>query len=775
MKPLFVALSVAFVATVVTTAVMERDRLQDGLQTLLGKAEVGEQPQLMGVGSLKERLSAPSSATALDTRQSDIAPDGANGSAASANSRPTEIPPSDPFAAAPDAQSGNNNEIAQATPPSTAPPPAAGGQPQPDVDESALRYFASHGDKGRLQAEIARLKALYPNWTPPADPLAVPQNQDKRIEALWQLYSEGRYAELRKAIAERQAAESDWQPPADLIDRLNIAETRARLVNASDLKQYGTVIELGSQTPSLLTCSDVDILWRVAEAFALTDRLQRARDAYLYILKNCENPPERLATIQKASALLPYAMMQDLLSEERPLPGGTREFESIRDDLARRFLAAATDNPNLTISPDYLNRVERAGETQGLASDALLLGWYLLRHEDMTDAEKWFRASRAKDDTASASQGLALTLIARKAPQEAEDVMFRWRDASKDATATYLAATANVLAIDPPVILPTEVLQRIAAEVLKTQDPATAQQFGWYARALNQHEAARQWFETALRWKPDDEPSAYGLALTRNQLNDKRGVAEIQRLWAGRSERIARLGEVEPKQNLGRTPLPPPGPAPTGRGFPETSAGTTFAPAAVAPALPSAPRQLQSQTVPRARAYYGCAKTIDPVTLSPGAALQRGWCLMDLNRPIEAAAAFEIALRSDNAKTRQDGAYGQSLAYMRLGLTSQAAVAATKAPQNPQRALELQTTILSARAINAFGAKRYRESILFLDQLALLQPERTDLMVMRGYAYLRLKHFSEAIRVFEAAAATGNQAAITGLSDARDEQKAPPR
>lgn len=33
------------------------------------------------------------------------------------------------------------------------------------VDESALRYFASKGDTARLEAEIARLRALYQNWT----------------------------------------------------------------------------------------------------------------------------------------------------------------------------------------------------------------------------------------------------------------------------------------------------------------------------------------------------------------------------------------------------------------------------------------------------------------------------------------------------------------------------------------------------------------------------------------------------------------------------------
>gem|GEM_PF-7043834 len=60
------------------------------------------------------------------------------------------------------------------------------------VDESALRYFAAQGDEKRLAAEIARLRQLYPDWTPPEDPLAVPQNADSQLEAMWQLYAQGR-------------------------------------------------------------------------------------------------------------------------------------------------------------------------------------------------------------------------------------------------------------------------------------------------------------------------------------------------------------------------------------------------------------------------------------------------------------------------------------------------------------------------------------------------------------------------------------------------------
>lgn len=233
----------------------------------------------------------------------------------------------------------------------------------------------------------------------------MPQNGDKQLEAMWQLYSDGRYAELRKAVADRQAADAGWQPPADLLDRLDVAEGRARLVNASDLKQYATVVDIAAATPSLLTCSEVDVLWRVAEAFIQTERAQRGQDAYSYILKNCTNPAERQATVEKASTLLAYQPMQALLALERPAAEGSKEFDAIRDNLARRFMAEGDDDPNLAIAPDYIARLEKLAETEGLASDALLLGWYQLRRNNDADAEKWFRAARAKQDSATTSQG----------------------------------------------------------------------------------------------------------------------------------------------------------------------------------------------------------------------------------------------------------------------------------------------------------------------------------------------------------------------------------
>ncbi|MDH7807449.1 MULTISPECIES: cellulose synthase [unclassified Rhizobium] len=691
------------------------------------------------------------------------------------------VPATDPQPPVTQTQTGgqiSQPQMAQApVPRETQPAPSD----MPEVDLSALRYFATKGDTQRLQAEIARLRTLYPNWTPPADPLAIPVNGDPRLDAMWQLYSDGRYAEVRKAIADRQQAEPGWQPPDNLTGMLSLAEARQRLVNASDLKQYSTVVDAAASNPGLLTCSEVDVLWRVADAFANTDRMGRARDAYLYILNNCTTPSDRLATVQKASALLPAEMIGDLLAKEKPNADGQLEFEPVKNDLARQFVAKAGEKEGISVPSAYLMRLERLAETDKLASDALLLGWYNIRQKNMAEAEKWFRKAREEEDSASASQGLALALIDRNEPREAEDVMYKWRTASDDGLATYLAATANLLALEPPVVLPPDVLQRIAAETITRKDAATAQQFGWYSLAFRQTPLALQWFSTALGWKADDEPSAYGMAVSYHDLRNLAGLRGIQQQWASRSQRIADVGTARMVDQSAQQIAPVTAP-------PVATASQTTAPAPYAPqpetvvaySQPSvqqpAPEPSRKQarlpaqtqrTVSASSRPRSCAVYPDPQRLPAQQALDLGWCLMETNRPAEALKAFESAIAGGQSTVKSDAAYGQSLAYLRMGLTDHAAVSATKSRMDRPRATELQVSILADRAVSAFQSKRYAETLLLLDQRARLADERTDLMVLRGYSYLAMNRYADAAQIFESLTSIGDKEGIRGLAAVR--------
>lgn len=648
---------------------------------------------------------------------------------------------------------------------------ADGTAPQtqsPKVDETALRYFAAKGDTKRLEAEIARLKALYPNWTPPKNPLAVQPTTDTQIDEMWKLYSEGKFADVRKAIADRISADPTWKPPQDLLDRLGVAEARTQLVNASDLKQYEAVLRLGAANPSLLTCGDVDVLWRLAEAFARTERNERAREAYFYVLRNCDKPEERLATVQKASSLLPRVDLDQLLAEERKTPEGIGEFDSVRAGIARQALADAGKDPKLVVVSHDIALVEKLAETDKLVSDELLLGWYYLRRENLQGALKWFGKAYESQNSAETAQGLALAYVDTDQPAQAEAVLYQWRDTSDDIKNVYLAAVANLLAIDPPPQLSSEQLDRMSRVAASARNTPVAQQFGWYADAFNQFQTATQWFTLALSWTPTDEPSAYGLALMHWKLGETARLGEIQRAWAGRSERIARVGEPEDKRrDKKREAVPAQQETPTVAGAPVADAPVRRQARQVQDSHDTireeaaAPRAPVSGVATRRRS---CLTTQDPTGLSPAQALNRGWCLMDVNRPLEAAAAFEVALRG-SGHTRTDAAYGQSLAYLRAGLSDMAAIASTKAPLNKKRGAEIRTSLLEQQALAAFENGRYHETLAILEERSRIAPERINLMVLRGYAFLKLRRFGDAEQLFRAAAATGDRDALRGLGD----------
>lgn len=733
------------------------------------------------------------------------------------------------------------NPPTNAAPASNAATPASNAQSEkPAIDESALRYFARQGDQRRLDAEIARLRALYPDWTPPADPLAVPNIGDPQLDAMWQLYSQGKYAELRKAIADRQVADPTWQVPSDMLERLGVAESRERLINASDLKQYETVVRTASETPSLLTCAEVDVLWRLAEAFAKTDRPERARDAYKYVLDSCTDPTQRLATVEKAIPLLPRPLIDQLLATEHKGPDGVGEFQAARLSLSRQMVANAGSDPKFVVPQADLNAVKAVAEPDtGNASDPRLLGWYYIRRDKPQDAELWFTKSRSREETPEASQGLALAKIALNKPGEAEEILYRYRDENDDIRKVYMAAAANFLASEPRVAIDPAILARMAQETAETRDPAAAQQFGWYARDLNQHPTAAEWFTTALQWKPDDEPSAYGLVLTLNLLGDKAGVQEIQRLWAGRSTRIANLGEPRRETGTSRR-IPAPTDAPLGAVTTAPLAGSTITGPTVTPqntvagytgpvdrtttvaANPIAPLRRQSDEglpitdriapassidtdreasiqdaysaartrsaglparpardanppaqLERTSQRRNCSKTDNYSQLTGEAALARGWCLSDMNRPMEAIAAFEKALQTGGPAVQREAAWGQSLAYLSRNLVDDAALSASKAAQDAKRSHQLEVDILTQRALGFYEQKRYNEALLALDQRSRIATERVDLMAIRGYAYLNLKRLGDAERVFNAMAAVGSKEGYRALAIIREIKRLP--
>jgi cellulose synthase operon protein C len=153
--------------------------------------------------------------------------------------------------------------------------------------------------------------------------------------------------------------------------------------------------------------------------------------------------------------------------------------------------------------------------------------------------------------------------------------------------------------------------------------------------------------------------------------------------------------------------------------------------------------------------------------------MTQAWCLMRLDRPTEAAAAFRAVLATGTPKERQDAAYGLSLANLKLGLTAEADSAASMAPQTPARASQISLAILVQRIQADYTSGNYADALIDLDARARLGPEPTYLMILRGWSYFHLQRYEEAERLFEALVASGHEEAVSALDVVRAKMGGP--
>ena len=136
-----------------------------------------------------------------------------------------------------------------------------------------------------------------------------------------------------------------------------------------------------------------------------------------------------------------------------------------------------------------------------------------------------------------------MTLRALNRLAEAEAFAYEWRERAPENMKIYLDVATALLSQDPPPRLDTQVIARIVPVVMAQRFPDAAQALGWYSYNTEQIRTARDWFRTALSWKADDEPSAYGLALSTQRLNDRGGFNAVVAQWRSRSQRIADLAD----------------------------------------------------------------------------------------------------------------------------------------------------------------------------------------------------------------------------------------
>jgi hypothetical protein len=412
---------------------------------------------------------------------------------------PFELPAAP--AAAP-ASSAQPYELKQA-----APAPAAGAADpaaQQGPDLRALRYYASQRNLVRVGAEIRRLKSLYPTWQVPDDLFSPVGGVEE--QALWDLFSIGNYAEIRRRIVNMQAANPQWRPSTDLLHKLELGETRARIVAASDAGSWGQVVSEAAASKDMLVCTNMDVMWRVGEALVKTAQLAQGFELYRYILSNCSDPHERLATFQKASLLLPAKGLDALL----PLANAEEQasFSSIRfDQLRARMGAVASGEEQSDIDDSELQQFAGYIQSSQSAADATLFGWYLYRLEYYDDAAAWFRAATQISKDPKPLEGYILSLRNLDQKDKALELAYKNVGKAPEIAKIYIEMVAEQLTDrdrDDATVFKADDLKRYQDVVDDAKSPLGAQAIGWYYVDSKDLSGAETWFDKSVQWQPTE-------------------------------------------------------------------------------------------------------------------------------------------------------------------------------------------------------------------------------------------------------------------------------
>ncbi|MBL8574679.1 MAG: hypothetical protein JNM13_13455 [Hyphomicrobiaceae bacterium] len=615
--------------------------------------------------------------------------------------------------------------VAPGTVARAAPEQAAPAEP---VDDSALRYYASQNATQRVEAEIRRLRSLHPGWEPPAD-LYKPSRGNEE-QGLWDLYAADRIDDLRAEIERRSSREPGWRPSADLDTKIRLKEVRRKLIQASEKTDHAAVIELARANAGLVAEDDPDIIWRVAEAYGKTGEHARAVELYALVLDSPAPGDVRLATIRKALGVIPASAAEPLLAKSRRGADGRDEFEPVRDDLVRaRIGQVLTAAVGVQAAPADVQRLTALAEAQsGTAADAELLGWLHYRAEAQRgQAKPWFDKAVARGGGLKPTLGLALSARALGDLVAAEKLAYDNRLADDQFASLYIEILASELTREKPPVIAPDRLVTYAAEVKRLESGNGAQALGWYAYKARQFPAALAWFETALKWQPNSK-TAEGHLLAMLGAGDRaRFLAELP-VYKAKYPDLAAFVMTEPKRESASAR-----PAGAGRA---AAGGSSAAFAAHKRGDHRLCLDLLAQ-----RAGRGGLSSEDE--------LLRGWCLLELNRPQEAAFAFGRAQQTAASQRRQeDAAYGRSLAHLRSGKTIDAAYAAASSSLAPKRQAEIAQVVLAQHAIAYFDRHDYAQAVAMLDQRRRLAEEPRDLMTMRAWAYYHLGQHAAARELF---------------------------
>jgi len=453
---------------------------------------------------------------------------------------------------------------------STAPASSQAATFNPDdkaPDLTALRYYAHSHDQGRVAAEIRRIKADHPGWTPPDD-LYADERPKVDEQPLWDFYKKEDFSGVEAKIAELKLAHPDWTPTRDFLDKFAHAKVRKAILDASTAKDWAQVAQLATSQEGMVACNELDLAWRIGEGFGRSGDEDKALSVYKFLLTTCNLDKNRLATALKAlEVLTDQEKIDALVALGKKTPAGVSEFAELRWSPIRATLGTYAGGTSKEVADTArLTAFETAVKAGKNGKDELLIGWYYRKVKDRPNALAWMRLAYAADPNENSAEGLALAEREAFKFDEAEALAYEWRDKNDkfrkmyiDIVSTSITAhghDADVVrlqserateqqvpvekrlegsngsvygqALDKPLVYcgpqraltqpELERLMRFKAEVEVEKSALGGQAMGWRLYEASLTRDAALWFGRSMVWAPN-EPAATGLAVTARKMN----------------------------------------------------------------------------------------------------------------------------------------------------------------------------------------------------------------------------------------------------------------
>lgn len=189
-------------------------------------------------------------------------------------------------------------------------------------DLRALIYYLDHDDQRSVQAEMRRLRAQFPGWTPPGDleqlrAQAAPPAANADVSGIWARIERGDHAGARALIDQTRQTVTGWSPDAEMLRVLELSESQQAFDAAVARRDHASAIAAARRTPGLMRCDRINNAWQLAEMYHAAGETDTAVATYRGVLGSCTRAADVVPTLEKANEIASLDQLTSLFQTAR--------------------------------------------------------------------------------------------------------------------------------------------------------------------------------------------------------------------------------------------------------------------------------------------------------------------------------------------------------------------------------------------------------------------------------------------------------------------------